>query len=76
VTESYVEKLAFTRVCLSCVRLTMTIMCVPLVELLCKAAMGQFQALDYMLSGARGLLWPRPILRGNKCYRFPRPWCW
>jgi hypothetical protein len=55
-TESYMEKPAFTRACLSYVRVIMAIMHVPLVELLCQAVMGHIQALEYMPSGMCGLL--------------------
>jgi hypothetical protein len=48
------EKLAFTRACLSGVRVIMMIMHVPLVELLCQAVMGWISALEYLLPGARG----------------------
>jgi hypothetical protein len=47
------EKTAFTRAFLSNVRVIMTIMCVPMVELLCQVAMGQTLALKYQLSGVR-----------------------
>jgi hypothetical protein len=40
VTESYMEKHAFTRVCLFYIRVTMVIMCVFMVELLCQTSMG------------------------------------
>jgi hypothetical protein len=60
------EKLAFTRACLSYVRVTMEIMHVSLVELLCQTVMGWIPALEYMLSGAHGFLWPRLIKSGNK----------
>jgi hypothetical protein len=48
------EKLAFTRACLSDVRVIMVIMRVPLVKLLCQAAMGWIPALDFLLPGAHG----------------------
>jgi hypothetical protein len=38
-TESYIEKLNFTRACLSDVRVIMVIMHVPMVDLLCQATM-------------------------------------
>jgi hypothetical protein len=47
------EKLAFTRACLSNVSVIMTIMGVPLVKLLCQAAMGWIPALEYLLPGMR-----------------------
>jgi hypothetical protein len=43
---------------------------VSLVELLCQTVMGQIPALEYMVSGARGLLRPRPIVPSLKCCRF------
>jgi hypothetical protein len=67
------EKLTFTRACLSYVRDITPIMCVPLVKSLCQTAMGWIPALEYMLSAVRGFLWPRLISSGNKCHRFPRP---
>jgi hypothetical protein len=51
----------------------MAFISVALVELLCQVAMEGIPALEYVLSGACGLLRPRPILLDNKCYRFPRP---
>jgi hypothetical protein len=45
---------------------------VSLVELLRQAVMGWIPALQYMLSGAHGLLWPCPIVLGG--YRLLRPW--
>jgi hypothetical protein len=53
-TESYMEKLTFTKACLSDVNVIMVIMRVPLVELLCQVAMGWITALEYLLSGVRG----------------------
>jgi hypothetical protein len=53
-TESYMEKLNFTRASLSNVGVIMTIMRVPLVELLCQTMMGQIPILEYLLPGARG----------------------
>jgi hypothetical protein len=67
------SKLFFTRARLSYVRVIMTFMRVSLVEPLRQAAMGRISVLEYMLLGARGLLRPRPIVPGTKCYRFPRP---
>jgi hypothetical protein len=48
------EKLAFTRACLSDVSVIMTIMRVPLIELLCQVVMGWIPALEYLLLGAHG----------------------
>jgi hypothetical protein len=45
-TESYMEKPAFTRACLSNVKVVLVIMCVSLVELLCHAVMGRITTLD------------------------------
>jgi hypothetical protein len=50
----YMEKLAFTRTCLSNMRVIMAIMRVPLVELLCQAVMGWIPALEYLPPGACG----------------------
>jgi hypothetical protein len=73
VTESYMEKLTFTRV--SYIRDIMAIMRVPLVESLCQTVMGWIPALNCMLSGTREFLWPCLVTSGNKCRRFPRPQC-
>jgi hypothetical protein len=48
------EKLAFTRACLSDVSVIMMIMRVPLVKLLCQPVMGWIPALEYLLPGVRG----------------------
>jgi hypothetical protein len=48
------EKLAFTRVCLSDVSVIMAIMRIPLVELLYQTVMGWIPALEYLLPGTRG----------------------
>jgi hypothetical protein len=40
----------------------MAFMGVFLVELLRQAAIEQILALEYMMSGARGLLWPRRVM--------------
>jgi hypothetical protein len=53
-TESYIEKPAFTRAFLSDVRVILVIMRAPLVEFLCQAAMRWIPALEYRLSGVRG----------------------
>jgi hypothetical protein len=50
--------------------------CVPLVEFLLQIVMGWVLILEYMLSGARGLLWSCLILSGNECFRPSRPQCW
>jgi hypothetical protein len=50
-TESYMEKLTFTRAYLSSIRVIMAIMCVPLVELLCQTMMRWTPALEYLLPG-------------------------
>jgi hypothetical protein len=39
-TESYMDKLIFTRACLSGIRVMIAIMCAPLVEFLCQMVMG------------------------------------
>jgi hypothetical protein len=48
------EKLVFTRACLSDASVIMVIMHLPLVELLCQATMGWIPTLEYLLSGTRG----------------------
>jgi hypothetical protein len=53
-TESYMEKLTFTRACLSSVRVIMVIMHVPFIELLCQTTMGWIPALEYKLTGMHG----------------------
>jgi hypothetical protein len=73
VTESYIEKLAFTRACLSHIKVIIVITCVSLVELLYQTTMGWILAFEYMLSGTHELLRPRPIMPGNKCHCFSRP---
>jgi hypothetical protein len=62
----------FTRMNLSYVRVIMVIMCIPVVVLLCQAMMEQLLVLKYLLSYARGRLWPRPVVLGIKCHHFPR----
>jgi hypothetical protein len=42
----------------------MAFVCVSLVELLCQAVMGWVPALEYMLSGVRGLLQPHHVMPG------------
>jgi hypothetical protein len=42
----------------------MAFMRVPLVKLLCQAAMGRVLALEYMLLGMCGLMWPRSVMSG------------
>jgi hypothetical protein len=71
VTESYMEKLAFTRACLSYIRVMMAIMSVFLAESLCQMVMGWILVLKYELLSACGFLWPRLIASGNKfcCFR-------
>jgi hypothetical protein len=70
------EKPAFTTASLSNVKVIMTIMRVPVVELLCQVATGCIPVLKYLLSGVYGRLWPCPIVRDIKCCRFPRSWLW
>jgi hypothetical protein len=72
----YMEKPAFTKVCLSRIRDIMVIMCVLLVESLCQTIMGWILALEYVLSGMCGLLQPHPIMTSTKRCRFPRHLCW
>jgi hypothetical protein len=51
----------------------MAFMRVSLVEPLCQTVMGWIPALEYMLSGACGILQPCRIMLGAKCHRFLRP---
>jgi hypothetical protein len=51
----------------------MAFMRVSLVEPLCQVVMGKILTLEYMLSGAHGLLRPHPIVPSAKCHRFSRP---
>jgi hypothetical protein len=51
----------------------MAIMRVSLVESLCLMAMGWILALEYVLLGACGFLWPCLVASGNKYRRFPMP---
>jgi hypothetical protein len=56
------EKLAFSRACLSDARVIMAIIRVPLAELLCQAVMRWIPTLEYLQLGVRGayghvLLW-------------------
>jgi hypothetical protein len=67
------EHIASTRICLPYARAIMVHLCVSLVELPVQTMMGWIPVLEYMLSGARGFLQPRPILSGNECYRHSRP---
>jgi hypothetical protein len=48
------EKLAFTRACLSDVSVIMVMMCVPLVKLLCHTMMRWIPTLEYLLPGVHG----------------------
>jgi hypothetical protein len=66
--ESFMEKPTFTRACLSDVRVTIEIMCVPVVEQPYQAVMGQTPALKCMLSGMCGCLLPCPIMLAIKCH--------
>jgi hypothetical protein len=51
----------------------MVIMRVSLAESLCQTMMGWISALEYVLSGVHGFLWPCLNMLGNKCHRFTRP---
>jgi hypothetical protein len=51
----------------------MVIMRVPLVELLYQMVMRQIPALEHLLPGARGCLWPCLVMPGIKCHRFLSP---
>jgi hypothetical protein len=85
------EKLAFTRVNLSDVRVIMVIMRVFMEELLCQAVMERIPVLEYPLSSVHGHLRLCPVVPGIKCCHFlrtrlqghlpgteepPRCWCW
>jgi hypothetical protein len=72
-TESYMEKLIFTRACLSNVRVIVVIMRVPLIESLCQAAIEWIPTRVPIVRHTWGL-WPRPVKSGSKCHCFPRPW--
>jgi hypothetical protein len=50
------EKLTFTRACLSGIRVITVIMRAPLINLLCQTVMGWILALEYLLSGTRGAM--------------------
>jgi hypothetical protein len=52
------EKCAFTKACLSHIRVIMMIMRILVVDLLCQMTMGWPSVLEYLLSDARGCLWP------------------
>jgi hypothetical protein len=43
----------------------MALMHVSLLELLCEAVMGQIPALEYILSGAHGLMWLHLMVPGT-----------
>jgi hypothetical protein len=60
------EKLAFTRVNLSDIRLIMTIMHIPVEELLCQTMTGRIPVLKCLLSGVHGHLWLCPVILGIK----------
>jgi hypothetical protein len=68
VIEFYMERIAFTRICLPYVGIIMACMRVSLVELPFQTVMGHISALKCMLSGACGLLQPCPISSGSECY--------
>jgi hypothetical protein len=74
-TESSVEKPAFMRVCLSCVKVIMAIMCVPMVNRLCQVVMRLITALMCVLSGACRCLRPCPVMLGiqYRCLSWTRP---
>jgi hypothetical protein len=72
------EKPTFTRVNLSDVKVIMAIMYISVVDLLCEVSMGWILVLKFLLSGARGHLWPCLIMLGIKCCRFLKThlrWC-
>jgi hypothetical protein len=56
----------------------MTIMRVPVVELLYQTTMGQLLVLKYLLLGECGCLFPSLVVPGIKCHHFLRMhlcWC-
>jgi hypothetical protein len=57
---------------LSDARVIMMIMRVLVEKLLCQGVTGWIAVLECLLSGARRRLWPRPVVLGTKCCRFPR----
>jgi hypothetical protein len=73
-TESYMEKLAFTRACLFDVRVIVVIMHVPLVESLCQTTMGWIPTRVPVARHAWNL-WPCPVVPSSKCHYFLRRWC-
>jgi hypothetical protein len=60
------EKPAFTRANLSDIRVIMTIMRVPVKELLCQAVTGQIPLLKCLWSSMRRSLWSHPIVLNIK----------
>jgi hypothetical protein len=48
------QKIVFTKACLSDISVIMAIMCEPLLELLCQVVMGWIPALKDLLPGAHG----------------------
>jgi hypothetical protein len=66
------EKPTFIKACLSGVRVIMSIIRVPMVELLCQTVMRSPLVLNYLLSGVRGRLRPCLVVAGIKCRRFLR----
>jgi hypothetical protein len=75
IIDFYIEHMDFTKVCLPYTRIIMVCMCVSLAKLPIQTVMGWIPALEYMLSGANGLLQPCLISLGNECFRPPRPQC-
>jgi uncharacterized membrane protein len=69
----YMEHIVFTRVPFPCGGVLVACMCVFLVELPLQTSIRWIPVLEYMLSGAHGLLQECPISLGNECYHLPRP---
>jgi hypothetical protein len=71
-TGSLMEKPTFTRTKLSGVRAIMTIMRVPVGELICQTVIGRIPVLKCPLPDVRGCLWLYPVIAGIKYCRFLR----
>jgi hypothetical protein len=68
------EKSAFTRTCLSRIKVIMVIMCILLIELLYQTMMGQLLVLEYLMSGVCGCLWLSLVVPGIECRCFLITW--
>jgi hypothetical protein len=74
-TESYMEYIVFSGICLPYVKAIMVSTCIPSRATILNSD-GTDPTLECMLSCARGLLQPCPILPGCKRYHLPRPRRW